>query len=613
MVRRSPSPSKKHPEIFQSSWPWRLLILVAIVLRTWLSVSPSYIHPDEHFQGPESLADVVFGWATKKSWEFLGDAPARSYFVAWTIYGLPMTFIETMFGTTKVNPTLVLYSLRLLFNLGSWIFSDMALDRLTLSKNHKFAALFFYSTSYVSWTYQSHTFSNSVETVLLLWCLVIIHEFQTKRLYTFAKYSDSALLGCLAAFGLFNRVTFPAFLVIPGLRLLVWYVRYPMAFLTLLASFLFTSLVAIYFDTIWVSVAANYDNSTSIALQLLEAINNLGSDTPLVVAPLNNLLYNMDVANLALHGIHSRFQHVLVNLPQLLGPALVLLFSTKYVTSIPFQSAISGLMILSCVQHQEVRFLTPIIPLLCCCLNFDLLKNRKWLYSTFFIAWVSFNIAMGLLMGLLHQGGIIPTQVHISNMVESPEFTAQNNIFLWWKTYSPPIWLLGKPVGSVQVIDPDETVPGGGENVFRYQPIFEYLDTLEAGLDQAGFKSLKGPSKAFTSTNKTNNSILNPTVNLTVVDLMGASPDILNEITNRLSLYSSLSSTMTNVYLVAPLSAALGNNYLVKDIATAKLNEVFRASKHLSLDDIDFTDLKTLIPGLGTWKLEINDDNNNQS
>lgn len=607
MSRRSPSPSKKHPEIFQSSWPWRLLILAAIVLRTWLSVSPSYIHPDEHFQGPESLADVVFGWATKKSWEFSGEAPARSYFVAWTIYGLPMTFIQTMFGATKVNPTLVLYSLRLLFNLGSWILSDMALDRLTMSKNHKFAALFFYSTSYVSWTYQSHTFSNSVETVLLLWCLVIIHEFQTKRLYLFARHTDSVLLGSLVAFGLFNRVTFPAFLIIPGLRLLVWYIRYPLAFLTLSASFLFTSLVAIYFDTIWVLVAANYDESVSILIQLFEAINNLGSDTPLVVAPLNNLIYNIDSANLALHGIHSRLQHLLVNLPQLLGPALALLISTKYITSIPLQSAISGLVILSFVQHQEVRFLIPIIPLLCCCLDFDLLKKRKLLYSAFFMAWISFNIVMGLLMGLLHQGGISPTQVHISQMVDSSQSLAQNNIFLWWKTYSPPIWLLGKPVHSVQVIDPDETVPGGGDNVFRYQPVFQYIDALEESLDQDKLVVSNGPSKTLINTNnkKSSNSILNPAVNLTVVDLMGASPEILSEITNRLCLYSSLSLTATNVYLVAPFSAVLRNENLVTDIKSGMLNEVFKAPNHLYLDDIDLTDLRSLIPGLGTWKVEI--------
>lgn len=606
MARRSPSPSKKHPEIFQSSWPWRLLILAAIVLRTWLSISPSYIHPDEHFQGPESLADVVFGWATKKSWEFSGEAPARSYFIAWTIYGLPMTFIQTMFGATKVNPTLVLYSLRLLFNLGSWILSDMALDRLTMSKNHKFAALFFYSTSYVSWTYQSHTFSNSVETVLLLWCLVIIHEFQTKRLYLFARHTDSLLLGSLVAFGLFNRVTFPAFLIIPGLRLLVWYIRYPLAFLTLLASFFFTSLVAIYFDTIWVLVAANYDESVSTFFQLFEAMNNLGGDTPLVVAPLNNLIYNIDSTNLALHGIHSRLQHLFVNLPQLLGPALALLISTKYITSIPFQSAISGLVILSFVQHQEVRFLIPIIPLLCCCLDFDLLKKRKLLYSAFFIAWISFNIVMGLLMGLFHQGGIIPTQVHISQMVDSSQSLAQNNIFLWWKTYSPPIWLLGKPVHSVQVIDPDETIPGGGDNVFRYQPVFQYIDALEESLDQDKLVVSKGPSKILinTNNNEISNSILNRAVNLTVVDLMGASPEILNEIINRLCLYSSLSLTATNVYLVAPFSAVLRNENLVTDIKSGMLNEVFKAPNHLYLDDIDLTDLRSLIPGLGTWKVE---------
>lgn len=35
---------------------WKLLYLILLALRLYFALSPSYIHPDEHFQGPEVIA-----------------------------------------------------------------------------------------------------------------------------------------------------------------------------------------------------------------------------------------------------------------------------------------------------------------------------------------------------------------------------------------------------------------------------------------------------------------------------------------------------------------------------------------------------------------------------
>lgn len=37
---------------------WRRLYLALILLRLYVALSPSYIHPDEHFQGPEIIAGM---------------------------------------------------------------------------------------------------------------------------------------------------------------------------------------------------------------------------------------------------------------------------------------------------------------------------------------------------------------------------------------------------------------------------------------------------------------------------------------------------------------------------------------------------------------------------
>jgi hypothetical protein len=43
----------------------------------------------------------------------------------------------------------------------------------------------------------------------------------------------------------------------------------------------------------------------------------------IVVTPLNNLIYNMNTENLALHGIHPRYTHFAINLPLLYGPLFI--------------------------------------------------------------------------------------------------------------------------------------------------------------------------------------------------------------------------------------------------------------------------------------------------
>ena len=96
-----------------------------------------------------------------------------------------------------------------------WAFHELFPSKLP-------AALLLTSSSYVTWTYQSHTFSNSVETVLVLWSLVLIQRILGTKEKDGAAGSMSGNCGLLAivvVFGTFNRITFPAWLVLPGLKL----------------------------------------------------------------------------------------------------------------------------------------------------------------------------------------------------------------------------------------------------------------------------------------------------------------------------------------------------------------------------------------------------------
>jgi phosphatidylinositol glycan class Z len=163
-----------------------------------------------------------------------------------------------------------------------------------------------------------------------------------------------------------------------------------------------------------------------------------------VITPFNNFRYNSVSENLAQHGVHPRYQHFLVNLPQLLGPAAPLLFFLRrsQLTTI-LVSALSGIALLSIFPHQEARFLLPAVPLILSSIRLPAPRFVKaWMG-----VWVVFNIALGVLMGVYHQGGIVPVQLHIA---KTDETVAQA---FWWKTYSPPTWLLNGKNEELKTVD----------------------------------------------------------------------------------------------------------------------------------------------------------------
>ncbi|MCJ1293844.1 alpha 1,2 mannosyltransferase [Xylographa carneopallida] len=71
----------------------------------------------------------------------------------------------------------------------------------------------------------------------------------------------------------------------------------------------------------------------------------------------------------------------------------------------------------------------------------------------FVIAWVAFNALLATLMGVYHQGGVVPMQLHLGALDASTLTPALplNTTVLWWRTYSPPIWLLDG--SALQTVD----------------------------------------------------------------------------------------------------------------------------------------------------------------
>ena len=312
------------------------------------------------------------------------------------------------------------------------------------------------------------------------------------------------------------------------------------------------SLTAIYIDTTFYRPSASF--------------RSIFRDP--IITPLNNILYNTDTSNLALHGLHPHHQHFVANLIQLLGPAYIVmilsLFSwpivPRWMRNVRALSAVSATVLLSIFPHQEPRFLLPCVPLLLSCVRMH--KSR-----IFLAAWIIFNAVMGFLMGVYHQGGIVPAQLAMRSIItantaaQGIKTTPDAKVF-WWKTYSPPHWLLGE-----------------------------------------------SPAE-----NPNNNTI-------STLDLMGI-PGL--EMIQHLDSAVPSCPSSSPIYLVAPTSATYLDPYTTTTTTASNTNsnrdsrtvnlQLYRLwsyRKHLNLDDLDFEEdgalgtLKRVLGrrGLGVWSV----------
>lgn len=242
-----------------------------------------------------------------------------------------------------------------------------------------------------------------------------------------------------------------------------------------------------------------------------------------VFTPLNNFRYNSATENLAQHGLHPWYQHLLFNLPMLIGPAVLLLVTQPRLTN-RLCSAVSGLFVLSLFQHQEARFLLPTVPLI---LSSVKIPKQKALRQVWTASWIIFNLVFGLLMGTYHQGGVVPGQVFMSRQPDATQA-------IWWKTYTPPIWLLN---GKNEVLRTRDVMGMKGETLLEELTQLATCDTPADRRNQEYLKEKNG------------------------------------------------------TYLIAPASATWLDPYLPnKGLEGLRFREVWRYRQHLNLDDLDFGD-----------------------
>ena len=235
--------------------------MLLLLVRLYFALSPSYLHPDEVFQGPEIVAGQpdrvlplrnvlmaeqgeLFDYPSQRTWEWTSQHPIRSHLPLWLVYGIPLTLLKWIWpigSAEQVSPSAIYYVLRIFMFVLSFVLEDWAIYELVHSPHQRRHAVILVASSYITWSYQSHTFSNSIETLLVAWSLVLVERIASNkqvRLHNPRRMTRSQgngmtefwqdrswflsclTLSCLVVFGVFNRITFPAFLLIPGLQLI---------------------------------------------------------------------------------------------------------------------------------------------------------------------------------------------------------------------------------------------------------------------------------------------------------------------------------------------------------------------------------------------------------
>ncbi|KAG0347834.1 alpha 1,2 mannosyltransferase [Podila humilis] len=330
---------QKYRPFSKATW---CIYLLFLSIRTFFTLSPSYIHPDEYFQSAEVTAGRVFGLDVNIPWEYKPELPCRSILVPSITTGIPFLFLKAWLGSnpdTYATTQAMFFTQRIAFLLIT-LAIDAAFVRMARQiKRSPSIALLLVSSSYVTLVYHTHPFSNTVETLILTLSATVLSSItQDHTIHDRVTPAGlSFLLGVLFAVGVFTRITFVLFGFPLGVMFLYlnWTIvksenrswvkcigNFILACLPLALGIGIMSCVAIIVDSIFFEKLLLFNKLNNTPILFLELFDpkmwtKIGFRGSITVTMLNNLLYNMDSDNLAQHGLHPRFFHLVLNYPVL--------------------------------------------------------------------------------------------------------------------------------------------------------------------------------------------------------------------------------------------------------------------------------------------------------
>jgi phosphatidylinositol glycan class Z len=380
----------------------------AVALRLAQMWSSGYIHPDEYFQAQEVAAIRRYKLDVPVPWEFDSRYPCRSAVLPLTAATLPYAAVDMLgLGRSAIGSRAMLLAPRIMMCLASFLLDWAAFRLAPLCGTSSQIAVLCLATSWPVLLLHLRPFSNTFESLILA-VLLVLWLAPPRPLPRFAVGLASGVLMGVGVFFRFTLLFYSLPLLIasflgalqdiagPFSKLPVVMKRIhgqgttqpPVLFVVL--GFLLSSGGLVEMDSHYFATNRANNNVTTTCTLL---------GHPRVLTPLNSLLYNMKADNLAHHGLHPRFTHLLVNFPMLFGPLALLAVAsalsalvsrprgvkgagvaasrastrgerggrgssaetdTPWARSCVAACGSCGLMFLSLAPHQEPRFLLPL-------------------------------------------------------------------------------------------------------------------------------------------------------------------------------------------------------------------------------------------------------------
>lgn len=441
-----------------------LLGLLRVLICFWPQTG--YLHPDEFFQSADIVAGRQLGTKIGPVWEFTTDQPIRCMLLPNILNGVAFKIVNAIHS--QPSAYLLLVAPRLIYTLASFSI-DYCLLLLCQYYSAKglpyLPVLVIFQSSFICLGIFTRTLSNTTEAILfalllVLVCRVVRPTFRivfftpklskpiNQRISKSAQITSALLIGSLVTLGTFNRPTFPCFALVPciywlhesfkrnsySMRLTVQRAALPL----IISGFMTFGALSCY-DTIYYR---NYETVRNMFEDLLHMDYEkfyTKFQSNWILTPYNFLVFNTDASSTAKYGNHSRYTHLLVNLPlafnllaiifyrkvltHTAGSGLHRFFNTHRIQIMMLLSTSVSILSLSMIPHQEFRFLAPlVIPLVYVCAS-DIYHNKKLL-----TLWFIINLILIYFYARVHQSGVTNALLDLDLTLKKHQKTSDNSL-----------------------------------------------------------------------------------------------------------------------------------------------------------------------------------------
>ena len=436
----------------------------------------------------------IFDTEVTRTWEFNSTFPLRSIVIPKLLFSPVFYLIKSLSdaGVVILNGWMIISSTRFVMAVLSLWIDFCVFKVLKFMRGDYSKGLLLVAGSYVTLTYQCHTFTNSFETLLFSSLMYVIFlsstqvissvenkhsEKKSKFVVTgtvienqvskkpVSLYCASLAFGLISVAGVFNRPTFVIFSILPTL----WWLYLLLKFsdsaqhfvqhtILMIASAAVTAAVFCFVDSLYFKDMSIFDLYNEVSYCLPFSSNTLIClktvfETYFVFTPWNFVKYNTKGENLAEHGLHPFYLHVCVNMPLLFGPLVYYLLRSmansvktltkvlRYLPKIDRNKLANIDIILDAKLLLTVFILFPV-------LLFSIFPHQeprflspllpvmilltcisvKSFTKLFIASFIVFNVILTIIFGMMHQGGLIPCILSLQTLYNTNKIRHNSSV-----------------------------------------------------------------------------------------------------------------------------------------------------------------------------------------